>query len=226
MNIKIYTMPKTEKIINEMSFNQNSIMTIYMEDVLENGHESLNVFSFCKKYKIEEPVFYSYFGSFKAIKERIWVAFFENVEKVIEENKDFKSYSGKDKLLTFYFTLFELFTLNRSYIIHVLDADKNHFKNCIQLKEFRKLFKKFIEKNIESPIKNEKIANYTNSVMGKGAWIQFLFILKFWMDDTSANFEKTDILIEKSITTSSLFLDAKPLESLFDLTKFLFKEKM
>jgi hypothetical protein len=46
------------------------------------------------------------------------------------------------------------------------------------------------------------------------------------MDDTSPNFEKTDILIEKSITTSSLLMDQKPLESLFDLAKFLYKEKM
>ena len=99
-------------------------------------------------------------------------------------------------------------------------------KNCIQLKDFRKNFKQFIESKIESPIKNEKIANFTTPVMSEGVWIQFLFILKFWLDDTSPNFEKTDILIEKSITTSSLFLDSKPLESLFDLAKFLFKEKM
>ena len=96
----------------------------------------------------------------------------------------------------------------------------------MQLKEFRKSFKNFIEENIESPFKNDKIANYATPVMNEGVWIQFIFILKFWIDDTSPSFEKTDILIEKTITTSSLLMDQKPLESLFDLAKFLYKEKM
>ena len=40
------------------------------------------------------------------------------------------------------------------------------------------------------------------------------------------SFEKTDILIEKSVNTVVDLLDTKPLESLLDLGKFLWKEKM
>jgi hypothetical protein len=46
------------------------------------------------------------------------------------------------------------------------------------------------------------------------------------LDDTSKGFEKTDILIEKSVNTVVDLADTKPLESLFDLGKFLWKEKM
>jgi hypothetical protein len=211
---------------NQEVIDESSIITLYMEEVLENGKEPLNVFSFCKNHSIEETNFYQYFGSFKAIKERIWVKFLENVIHIINENKEFSNYSDKDKLLTFYFSLFEIYTLNRSYIIQTLETENNPLKSVEQLKEFRKQFKKFIDNNIESPIKNEKVSNFTSPVISEGAWVQFLFILKFWLDDTSTNFEKTDILIEKSITTSSLLMDSKPLESLFDLAKFLFKEKM
>ena len=219
-------MSTLENVNSENSFDENSIITIYMEDVLESEIEPKNVFTFCKKHSIEETTFYSYFGSFKALKQRIWVKFLENVTEIIENNNEFDHYSDKDKLLTYFFSLFEVFTLNRSYIVYTLEAESNTLKNCLQLKDFRKSFKKFIELKIESPIKNEKIATITTPVMSEGVWIQFLFILKFWLDDTSSNFEKTDILIEKSLTTSSLFLDSKPLESLFDLAKFLFKEKM
>jgi hypothetical protein len=219
-------MSKLKNVSSKNSFDENSIITIYMEDVLESEIELKNVFSFCKKHSIEETTFYYYFGSFKALKQRIWIKFSENVNVVIENNSDFENYIEKDKLLTYFFSLFEVLTLNRSYVVYSLEAESNTLKNCLQLKDFRKHFKKFIESKIESPIKNEKIANFTTPVMSEGVWIQFLFILKFWLDDTSPNFEKTDILIEKSITTSSLFLDSKPLESLFDLAKFLFKEKM
>ena len=215
-----------EESNHNMTIDENAIITLYMEDILENGKDPLNVFSFCKTHSIEEKIFYQYFASLKAIKERIWVKFIENVQTIINNNSEFDSYSDKDKMLTFFFSIFELFNLNRSYIAFTLESEKNQFKNALQLKEFRKIFKKFIEDKIESPVKNEKVANYTNTVFSEGAWLQFLFILKFWLDDTSSNFEKTDILIEKSITTSSLFLESKPLESLFDLAKFLFKEKM
>ncbi|GAW89492.1 hypothetical protein FPS14_contig00023-0020 [Flavobacterium psychrophilum] len=81
-----------------------------------------------------------------------------------------------------------------------------------------------IENN--NSIVNDKIAKITKPVFSEGAWIQFLFILKFWLDDTSKSFEKTDIIIEKSVNTVVDLLDTKPLESLFDLGKFLWKEKM
>jgi Tetracyclin repressor-like, C-terminal domain len=73
---------------------------------------------------------------------------------------------------------------------------------------------------------NSRVAKVARPVFSEGAWIQFLFILKFWIDDTSKSFEKTDIIIEKSVNTVVDLLDTKPLESLFDLGKFLWKEKM
>jgi hypothetical protein len=96
------------------------------------------------------------------------------------------------------------------------------------LKKFRNQFKSFIVDIIESDtsVKNDKITRITQPVFSEGAWIQFLFLLKFWMDDTSKGFEKTDVLIEKSVNTVVDLLDTKPLESLFDLGKFLWKEKM
>ena len=121
-------MAKTEKIKSEIKHDENSIISIYMEEVLENNQEPLNVFSFCKKHKIDEPLFYSYFGSIKALKQRIWIKLIENAQHVIQENTAFNSYSQKDKLLTFYFSLFEIFTLNRSYILFCLESDKNQFE--------------------------------------------------------------------------------------------------
>jgi len=50
--------------------------------------------------------------------------------------------------------------------------------------------------------------------------------MKFWIEDDSAGFEKTDILIEKSINTSFALMDNTVLKSVFDLGKFLYKEKM
>jgi Tetracyclin repressor-like, C-terminal domain len=207
--------------------DDNQIISMYMNYVLENQEVPKNVFTFCKNNKIEESDFYSFFGSFDSLKQHIWVKFFENALVTIGKESAFETYSDKNKLLTLYFTLFELLTLNRSYIIFSLEENKEGLKNLKSLKLFRNHFKDFIVSIIQSNSeeKSDKLSRVTEPVFSEGAWIQFLFILKFWMDDTSKSFEKTDVLIEKSVNTVVDLLDTKPLESLFDLGKFLWKEK-
>jgi hypothetical protein len=108
-----------------------------------------------------------------------------------------------------------------------LKDNKEGLKNLKNLKLFRNHFKDFIVTiiNNNETIVSDKVTKITKPVFSDGAWIQFLFLLKFWMDDTSKGFEKTDVLIEKSVNTVVDLLDTKPLESLFDLGKFLWKEK-
>jgi len=52
-----------------------------------------------------------------------------------------------------------------------------------------------------------------------------MLTMKFWLEDSSPSFEKTDIFIEKSVNTTFDILDIAPLKSVIDLGKFLFKEK-
>jgi hypothetical protein len=206
----------------------DAIISMYMDYVLSNNAEPKNVFSFCKEHKIEEADFYKFFGSLDALRQEIWVKFFENAEGSIKKDEAFESYSDKNKLLTLYFTLFEILTLNRSYVVFSLKENKEGLKNLKSLKQFRNHFKDFIVSIIDENenMVSDKISKITKPVFAEGAWIQFLFLLKFWMDDTSVGFEKTDVLIEKSVNTVVDLLDTKPLESLFDLGKFLWKEKM
>lgn len=204
------------------------IIEKYMNQVLEKNEEPKNVFVFCKENKIDETEFYTFFGSLDALRQEIWVKFFENTLVAIQKEKEFETYSDKNKLLTMYFTLFEILTLNRSYVLFALKENKEGLKNLKSLKGIRSHLKDFVETIIdtESSEIKEKVAKITKPVFAEGAWIQFLFLLKFWMDDTSKSFEKTDILIEKSVNTVVDLLNTKPLESLFDLGKFLWKEKM
>ena len=57
------------------------------------------------------------------------------------------------------------------------------------------------------------------------AWEELLFTLKFWIEDTSLAFEKTDIFIEKSVNTSFDLMDTTPIKSLIDFGKFMWQEK-
>lgn len=204
------------------------IVSLYINDVLEVNQAPKNVFVFCKKHNINESDFYSFFGSLEALKKDVWAKFFENAVSTIEKEPTFTTYSDKNKLLTLYFTLFEILTLNRSYVLFALIENKEGLKNLKSLTTFRSNFKEYIVVKIKSKPSEPfgKVAKITEPVLSEGAWLQFLFLLKFWMNDTSKGFEKTDVLIEKSVNTVVDLLDTKPLESLFDLGKFLWKEKM
>jgi len=207
--------------------DETSIISTYMNQVLTQNEVPKNVFVFCKDNEIDEADFYTFFNSINSLKQEIWVKFFENVQVTIQSDASYETYTDKNKLLTLYFSLFELLTLNRSYILFSLKDNKEGLKNLKTLKLFRTHFKSFIAVIIESnDTGSDKLKRVSKPIFQEGAWVQFLFLLKFWMDDTSKGFEKTDILIEKSVNTVVDLFDTKPLESLFDLGKFLWKEKM
>lgn len=206
--------------------DDNDIITLYMDQILLGEEEPKTVYAFCKKNNIEESDFYTFFGSFESLKQEIWNKFLENTISTLHNDDSFASYSPKNKLLTLYFTLFEVLTLNRSYVLYALKDNKEGLSNLMQLKQMRLSFKEFVKDNIATEeLKSSKLSKITKPVYSEGSWIQFLFILKFWLEDNSKGFEKTDIIIEKSVNTVVDLLDSKPLENIIDLGKFLWSER-
>lgn len=217
------TKSQTKKVIDD-----NAIIAMYMDYVLEEEHVPKSIYKFCKVNKIKEEEFYAFFGSIDGIQKAIWSKFYSNTINLISKNEEYTSFTNKDKMLTFYFSMFELLTMNRSYVLFTLKEDKNMLKNLSQLKNLRDDVKSFATDLIAdaNADKNLKITKKNPKIFSEGAWIQFLFLLKFWMDDSSAGFEKTDVAIEKSVNTVFDLFDNTPLESLLDFGKFLYKENM
>ncbi|MBC7606602.1 MAG: TetR/AcrR family transcriptional regulator [Burkholderiales bacterium] len=207
--------------------DEDQIIALYMDYMLKTEHGSPNVYRFCKENEIEESDFYSFFGSFDSIKQIIWLKFFENATSNIEKEEAYSTYSDKNKLLTLFFTMFEILTLNRSYVTFTLKENHQGLKNLKDLKQFRRRFKNFIEEIIDDNEANQiaQINKITKPLFAEGAWIQFLLLLKFWLEDGSKGFEKTDIAIEKSVNTVVDLLNTRPLINLIDLGKFLWKER-
>lgn len=206
--------------------DDNDIITLYMDQILLGEEEPKTVYAFCKKNNMEESDFYTFFGSFESLKQEIWNKFLENTISTLHNDDSFASYSPKNKLLTLYFTLFEVLTLNRSYVLYALKDNKEGLSNLMQLKQMRLSFKDFVKDNIATEeLKSSKLSKITKPIYSEGSWIQFLFILKFWLEDNSKGFEKTDIIIEKSVNTVVDLLDSKPLENIIDLGKFLWSER-
>ncbi len=89
------------------------------------------------------------------------------------------------------------------------------------------MFKAFATELIEDGNENKpSYLQHPPKLFSEAAWVQLCFLLKFWTDDTSPDFEKTDQAIEKSVQTAFDVFENTPLSALVDFGKFLWKEKI
>lgn len=205
---------------------QEALISAYMDYVLEHETQPRSIYKFCKLNKIKEEDFYLFYGSLESLKKGIWEQFFINSTSLMLKNKQYEGFSNKDKMLTFFYTFFETLTLNRSYVLFALRHSGNPLKNLEELKGLRKHIKTFSKDLITDGNvgKAFKVTKHNPQLFSEGAWLQFLFLLKFWMNDDSAGFEKTDMAIEKSVNTIFDVFDNTPLDNIIDFGKFLYKE--
>jgi hypothetical protein len=208
--------------------NASNIIKAYIKFILEQDERPKSMYIFARKSKLKESEIYEHFGSFEAIENSIFKAFFDNTKDLLDKNKEYQTFDARNKLLSFYFTFFEVLKANRSYVLLALQENKNKLKVLSTLSSLKKAFQQYIDElEIETiELKEEKMEKIKNRGLAEFSWGQLLFTLKFWMEDGSPGFEKTDILIEKSITTGFLMLESATLKSAIDLGKFLFKEKI
>lgn len=221
-------MAKATKTSKKKTISKEALIDFYMNQVLENGEAPKSIYKFSKALGSTESEFYAHFGSFEALREEIWNEFYQQSIALMQKSKEVQDYSTREKMLTFFFTFFELLTANRSYVLLVLKEHRAPLKNLSQLKGLRKNIKQFSVNLIQVANENQqhKLLKRNETVFSEGMWVQTLFLLKFWMDDNSPKFEKTDVAIEKSVNTGFDVFDHAPLERMLDFGKFLWKEKV
>lgn len=218
----------TKKSNTKKELDKEQLIALYMQQVLETGETPKSVYKFCKENKIEEQEFYNFYGSFEGLQKGIWEQFFTHTINVLETSPEYRDFTNREKMLTFYYTFFEMLAANRSYVLLSLKQYESKLKNLEQLKGLRKEVKSFAADLIkeENDTKSLKLLKQSETIFSEAAWVQLMFLLNFWMDDNSAKFESTDVAIEKSVNTVFDVFDNTPLERVIDFGKFLWKEKM
>jgi hypothetical protein len=212
------------------NITKDNLISWYMEFVLENNHNPKSVFSFAKENNFEESDFYKFYGTFEGIEQSIFSEFFNNTIKVLAKSEEYPNYDARNKLLSFYFTFFEVLTANRSYVVYALkgNEDVTKLRSLKLLKDLKQEFKTFSNNiGIEKiNLQQEQLGKIQDRTMQESSWLQLILTMKFWLDDSSPSFDKTDIFIEKSVNSRFDLLDIKPLKSLLDFGKFILKEKI
>jgi hypothetical protein len=203
------------------------VLTMYMDFVLKNQQKPTNIEDFCESISLEEDQFYIHFKSLKNVEKTVFKELFKNSLDVLNETEEFLSFDKKNKLISLYFTFFENLNLNREYVLIALKGCKNKINAFGALSGLKKDFIAFVDDLdlSESILPIEGLEKIQRKLINESAWIQLYLTVQFWLEDSSESFEKTDILIEKSINTGFELIENKFLKNVFDLGKFVYKEK-
>lgn len=198
-----------------------AILDAYIEYSLSGKHIE-NVYQFCKEYNLSEKEFYDEYGSLKAVKFAVYKKPMHEALQLLHEDENFKQYSTHEKVLALYFTWVQQLTNIRSFLLFNEEKDGIKFYKDFYY-SFYNDFKEFTEGVIAEGISKDEIParQYIDQLYSKGLWSQLMFIFKFWLHDESKGFERTDAAIEKSAKVAFDMIGHGPLDSIFDLGRFM-----
>ncbi len=212
----------------EIPITEEKIFELYTDYILSHGEQPKSIYQFAKENKFEEQKFYDFFTSFDQLEKQILVKLFSKSLELVNEVNNGDGMTSKEKLLNVYYIFFENLTMNRSLVMMILGNHKLPLsKNLLSLKKIHQEYIKTLDFSSWEILENakENIKNTHEQIRENVLWLHLVSAIEFWKNDSSPAFEKTDIFIEKTIDTGFEFMDNEPLRKVFDLGKFLWKEK-
>lgn len=209
------------------------IKKAYIDYVLTHNEKPKSVYIFVKKLKISEADFYQFFTSFESIEKNIWFELTSDTISKIKTQEVWPKYSSREKMLSFFYSYLENLKHDRSFVVYSLKACNRKFSTPEILAGVKPIFEQFAQDVIDEGLDNGELADrrFLSKRYKDALWIQFSFILNFWLHDDSEGFEKSDEAIEKGINVTFDLFQHSPIDNLIDYGKFLsrngkFKERM
>lgn len=200
----------------------------FVEHVLENGSRPASIFMFAKKLKMTEADFYEHYNSFDQLEADIWRSSFDETILKIESEEVYARYSVREKLLSFYYTWFEVLKSQRSYYLQTApDFRKTGLKTPAALVPLKTGFLNYVSELVSEGKESKEVITrrFVDERYPQVFWLQAVWLLDFWLHDASKGFEKTDSAIEKAVNTSFDLISASALDSVLDLAKFVLQNR-
>jgi hypothetical protein len=202
-----------------------SIRKAYIDYVLTEGEEPKSVYVFAKKNKMTEAEFYKHFGSFKALEQQIWADIANKTLAEIKGQEVWAQYSAREKALSYFYAFFELLKQQRSFAVYSVKKQPKGITTPPVFADLREVFENFCNEILSEGIESGELSDrkFFSKRYKDALWVQFGFVLHFWINDNSTGFEKTDEAIEKGVNVTFDLFQRSPIDNLFEYGKFLAK---
>lgn len=202
------------------------IKTHYIDYVLQNSKRPESIYLFMKNIGGEEKTFYEHYTTFYDLEAAIWSDTFKDTIEKIQQEQVYEGYTVREKILSFYFTLIENLKAVRSFATFSFKNQKDFPLDGGVLKESKQTFHDFVAQLVTEGVYTGEIADRTflTERYAGAIWWETVFIIRFWIYDSSKNFERTDAAIEKSVNLAFDLLGKNIADATFDFIKFLFSK--
>jgi len=189
------------------------------------GHAPANVFQLCEHLGIAETEFYHHFGSLEKVEESVLLIRWQEVAEKFAKDEQFATFGITEKMLTLHFAYIESLRDIRSYLLWKFKDWKNPMDQIKGLMSLRQAFQDTVSPMLNAAsnlgeIPDRKVISKLNV---EALGMNLAFVIHFWLKDDSADFERTDACIEKSVQLTMDFVGRNAVDKLFDFGKFLFQ---
>jgi hypothetical protein len=170
-----------------------------------------------------ETEFYNHFSSLEKVEESVLVNRWEDVAARFAQDEQFGSFTITEKMLTMHFAFVESLREIRSYLLWKFQDWKNPTDQIKGLMGLRTAFQATVSPmlnaaSVSGEIPDRKVISKLNV---EALGMNLAFVMHFWLKDDSADFERTDACIEKSVQLTMDFVGRNAVDKLFDFGKFL-----
>jgi hypothetical protein len=193
---------------------ETKIIEVY-RNMLISGETEINSYTLSQKAGISEKEFFEHFSSADDVGRRIWTNLGDAIIEALSGSELYNSYPPRQKILSYYFTFFEVALNERTFI-------ERTYTNSKLTRAYKDKFKLFIGDIIQEGIASEDIkerlslSNYYPEVL----WDLHLKLIRFWLNDTSDKFVETEKAVEMYSRIPLELMGPNLLDSMFETVKF------
>ncbi len=218
--------------VNSSPLSESELISQWMNHWTATRKRPKTVAEFAAATGLSEIAIADHIDNLNQLEKKVFAAFFSQTLSLLQASPELATYSYEEHLLAIYFSLFELLSANRDYVLLALQdgAPAPMGINPLNLPKLSRLQQEFTETigqlaPLELPIPVPLLQQWGAKGVAEATWLQLLSILAFWLSDDSPNFEKTDAFIEKSVGAGADLMKFTDLSRLGDWGKFLFQER-
>lgn len=196
----------------------------YRQYLEERGLRPRTVKSWSQAMGSDERDFYASYPSLAALEQDILRVHFLEVKDIVLNDPVYAEYGARERVLAVFYTWLESLRDYRSFL-RVAHKETALWRQADIWQGVKPEFLKWVDEIIEMGLDDRQIADrfvlpkWYNSVL----WTQALAILGFWLSDSSAEFARTDALVERSVSFLFDLIEPNALDSGIDLVNFFLK---
>lgn len=193
-------------------------------DLYVNNPETFTLKNIAKKARVKEAEIYSHFPNKAAILKDFYSGIVPQYKEMVKQIEGYELYDLSEKLSNFVYSSLDMMQEQRDFVEKTFNDFilHPHRKPDFQ-QQVESLVEEFMSEDNRIAASNQYLLNaFTYSLLSR----EYLFLVRFWIQDESPGSEQTMALTDKLTSFINEILYSAVLDKGFDLGRFLISNRV